>query len=251
MDVNQLIDRIVSQVQERVEALEDETWTVSPLPEPVRDNQPKWLIVTQHQEKAEAWLKEQIREAFCPVIFNPDAPQDVSGYEGVLLWTLGCTDMCRIANGTGGTPESDLVVEGLLLGKKMVVLKEGIAYEDYQKSAPVAYYRHFEAAYSRLLADGMSCCPQKDLAACLLQTKPETVVPSVMPEPLEKPVVQENSAAQTDEASCIDKHIITEKDVIDQVHRKVRTIRIPENAIITDMAQELLDDKRIDLCRRS
>ncbi|WP_455126878.1 hypothetical protein [Pseudoramibacter alactolyticus] len=182
--------------------------------------------------------------------------------QGLVVAELPPTDMCRIVDGIGGSALANRVIDALLSGKPVIVLKEGVGFMTYQASAPINFYRHFEETYHRLMQNGVTVCAKKDLPSVLLGREQPTFESDVMqasrgkrvspaPEEEAAPAADEPAKAAAEGEIIIARRIITEQAVIPLTERRdIRAVIIDQDAIVTDMAEELLEDHHIAIVKR-
>ncbi|MCH4071388.1 hypothetical protein [Pseudoramibacter sp.] len=255
MDFDQLVSEIASRVAKRVEAMEMTQQQDEPAgPAENREANAEQIV---HKKP---WLcagSKKIQERNLQRLCEPAAQNeqpDVEDHEGVLITSLSVKDMCRVVEGIGGTPVSDLLIEALLAGKRTAVLKEGVALYRYQGSAPVAYYRILEEKLNRLMRCGVIICPEKEAVAKLSKSEESfdgcEINQTRCQETEEHDEVSETPAEKEEPGVArIDKHVITDSDLIKALVDAPHTILIPKRAILTDVVKETLDEKHIQVSR--
>lgn len=253
------MEKLIAQIAERVQArLEDEKEPVTSSDETgAVDTSKIWQLFGATPD-LQASLADDVRlKSDCR--FVNEASDEAWG---LVVAALPPTDMCRIADGIGGSPLSDRVIDTLLAGKPVIVLKEGVAFMAYQATAPINFYRHFEEEYNRLMCSGVTVCAKKDLSSVLCARDQQPVIEREVTQSSRGQRVWPSPPNETEQAPsgvtalaegeiAIERHIITERDINDLVEkRNIRVIIVNQDAIVTDMAEELLEDHHIAIVKR-
>lgn len=252
------MERLIAQVAERVQArLVDIQEPTAAEASEQSNTRCVWELCGATESLQAALVGDAtLNAACCLVSETSDASQ------GLVVAELPPTDMCRIVDGIGGSPLSDRVIDTLLAGKPVIVLKEGVAFMAYQATAPINFYRHFEEEYNRLMCSGVTVCAKKDLSSALCGRDQQPVVESEVMQSSRGQRVWPNPPNETEQAPggltapaegevAIARHIITERDISDLTEkRNIRAIIVNQDAIVTDMAEELLEDHHIAIVKR-
>ncbi|WP_329887026.1 hypothetical protein [Pseudoramibacter faecis] len=252
------MERLIAQIAERVRArLIDIQEPMAVEASEQSDTRCVWELCGKAETLRSSLAGDAALNAACRLVSEAsDASQ------GMVVAELSPTDMCRIVDGIGGSAFANRVINALLAGKPVIVLKEGVGFMTYQASAPINFYRHFEEAYHRLMQNGVTVCAKKDLPSVLLGREQPTFESDVMqsfrgkrvsPEPKEEaePPADESAKAAAEGEIAMARHIITEQAVIPLTERQdIRAVIINQDAIVTDMAEELLEDHHIAIVKR-
>lgn len=279
MDFEALVNEIVNRVAEKLsEAAQASTI--------VCDEKPRLLILTQehgeycHSVLESARLGEYYRTE-CALMQEYQC--DASAYEAAILFGLTNEALGKLAGGTCDTPFTALAQKLILSGKKVFIPAEEVELYAYQQTAPAPYYAMMESKLQFLQQCGVTICKRDALEDVILNGAPCENTACTAPQsaaaqpstqagaqiaatleaeaaPAPAPVAVETKAAPApvqDTQPCasvqkeasIDKHIVTEKDMIAVCEPGVTAVHIRERAILTELAKDYTHQRRITVIR--
>lgn len=237
MDVNQLIEEVMARVATQLSETEPSAQKKAEEPQ-----KPRWLVLTDPQGDGgpSVVADPRLEAQYCLEEVSVEPGTDFGAYEGIILKGLRCSTVGQLAAGTGGSAYVETIMSALLLGKRIVVPREGIQLFSIPQSERGPYWRLFEKQLDGLKTLGLEVCDRVELMHCLENDAPVPLGPEEIP----KEIPGETRVA------TIEKHIITEVDIVKANREKPQIIYIPGHAILTDMAQEFIDDCEFSVERR-
>lgn len=179
---------------------------------------------------------------------------DLAQCEAVVLHDLTNESLAKIASGICDTPYTRLVSQALLMGKTVYLLQDQIELYNYRQTAAKVYYKMFREKLGMLEQSGLLiCCPDK-IEDILVNGVPEAPTCKRDDQPEEKPAEATPNATETapkaaDRTVNLDKHLITERDVIEACGTGANRIIVGARAIVTDLAKEYALNHAIELAR--
>ena len=211
MDYRQLVDEILKRVALKMTDLKEDT---SPI------NKRRILLLTeQHGTLCHQLLENTKLQDCCHMdcALLSEYACDLEEYEAVVIYQLSNSALSKLAGGILVSAFLSLASSAILMGKKVFIPKEEIELYRYEKTAPDAYY-------------AMMCEKLK-----LLQ---------------DSGVIQSTECSEKkhntiDKYVKIDKKVITEKDLRLITADGANRIRINCNAILTDLAKEYLNTRKM------
>lgn len=239
MDFDALVQEIVSRVAAKI----DES---APATTIVCDDKPRLLILTQqHGTLCHAMLEsDKLREYYhteCALMCEYQC--DPSAYEAVVLFGLTNDVLGKLDCGVCDTPFTSLAQKLILSGKKVFIPEEEIELFKYEQTAPPAYYAMMRAKLEFLRSAGVTFCSSQALEEVILTG--EACVPSAACAPAAVKPAPKLAAVE----ASIPKKVISEKDVVAAFTPGVTAIRVPKNAIFTDLARDYAKMHRIQIIR--
>lgn len=234
MEFNQLVDEIVARVTARMaqqEATPD-------------SGKPKLLILTPEHgtlchEALEHKALLEYYDTECALL--QEYRCSVEDYEAVLVYGLDLSSLCQLADGDCRTPFTQLAQQAILAGKRLFVAKETVELYRFADTAPRAYYAKLLEKLAFLQQCGVTICPHGQLAAAVLSEDVPTPAPAAAePTPC---------APASGREVAIEKRVISERDVRELVGRDVSAVRVTKRAIVTELAKEYLQTRKIALLR--
>lgn len=238
MNFDALVDEIVARVSAKIAQQESCVSDVG---------KPKLLILTEEHGSICHDMLESERllsyyQTECALLKDYDC--DMASYEAVILFGLTNEALARLAGGVCDTPFTRLAQKAILTGKKIFVLKEMVELYRYAETAPPAYYAVLEKQLALLQQAGVAICPLAELGDAILCGEATACEPAASP----APCAAAPCAAPGREVK-IEKRVITERDLSAVYDKDVSVIHIGKRAILTDLAKEYAQARKVSLVR--
>lgn len=238
MNFDALVDEIVARVSAKIAQQESCGSDVG---------KPKLLILTEEHGSICHDMLESERllsyyQTECALLKDYDC--DMASYEAVILFGLTNEALARLAGGVCDTPFTRLAQKAILTGKKIFVLKEMVELYRYAETAPPAYYAVLEKQLALLQQAGVAICPLAELEDATLCGEAAACEPAASP----APCAAAPCAAPGREVK-IEKRVITERDLSAVYDKDVSVIHIGKRAILTDLAKEYAQARKVSLVR--
>lgn len=234
MDHKQLVDEILTRVTAKMADLEKDKQAAG--------KRQILILAEQHgticHELLENTKLKNCCYLDCALLNEYDC--DLTDYEAVVIYNLSISALGKLAVGITDTPFTSLAAKAILMGKKVFVPTEEIELYRYEKTAPNAYYTMLCDKLRLLQASGVTVCPGCELERILADC-------SRLPECLKK----NPGIAEERKHAKIDKKVITEKDIKAVTADGTACISINSNAILTDLAKEYSNNRRIVIEREN
>lgn len=211
------------------------------------DGRPGLLILTQeHGEDCHHVLEDPRLTARyrTECALQRDYQVDLDKFEAVVIYQFTNEALCKLAGGICDTPFLKLAQQALLAGKRVFVPTEEMeAMRATSCKLPAPYCAMLQEKLALLTACGLTICSQQNLAGAIL----DGACPACPAAPAE-PAAQPEPRGPAKEL-CIDKRVLTERDVIAADKDEVTCIRTGEKTILTALAVEYAKSKGIRLIR--
>lgn len=237
MDYKQLVDEILKRVAAKMVDLESDNQSANKM------NKRRILILTeQHGTICHELLENSKLQTSCRLecALQNEYNCDLKDYEAVVIYNLSNSALSKLAGGIMDTPFINLASKAILLGMKVLVPTEEIELYQYEKTAPDAYYAMMCDKLKLLQNSGVTVCKHCELENILAGC-------SQSPECLKKNL----SLAEERKYAKIDKKVITEKDIKSVTADGATFISINRNAILTDLAKEYLNTRKVVIEREN
>ncbi len=165
-ELERLVSQVVSEVKSRI-AREEKAADEKP-------NENAWALTEPKPNRGDWALTEakQTNRLLLSGILSAKEEQQLSSFyrierdtgnsdwEVLLLARLSVETMAYAANGIPGTPEASCILKGLLSGRKVYALEQGLEYRDFKDSAGKNLYRlylHQEEALKNIGVEMVPC----------------------------------------------------------------------------------------------
>lgn len=232
MDYKQLVDEILKRVAVKMDNLEGE---------PSTTNKRRILILTQHHGTLCHEMLESTKLQDCchmDCALQKEYNCDIEEYEAVVIYNLSNSTLSKLAGGILDTAYLSLASSAILMGKKVLIPQEEIELYRYEKTAPDAYYAMMCEKLKLLQASGVILCNHCELENILTGS-------------CRCSEGSEKKQSATGEPFKIDKKVITERDLRQLTAEGATCIHINCNAILTDLAKEYLNTRKIVVDREN
>lgn len=218
------------------------------------DGKPKLLIAAQEDCELCKELrtapalndKYQITESFSQHYID-----DIDSFDAVVLFSMGISDLAKIASGAWDDAYTDTAVRAILRGKKVYLVKEAVELFGMMETAPDVYYDMLLRKLELLQKSGVVLLPYAQTLPALLgePVSPEQQgVPA--PAAIEAPLAAAPAKAERPAKEIkIDKRVITEKDLTQAKYDGASSVRVGERAIMTDLAKEYAQSQGLVVVR--
>lgn len=180
-ELERLVSQVVSEVKSRISSGEkaaDEkqngnAWTLT---EPKQNRND--CVLTEPKQTNRLLLSGSLsdeEERILYSFYRIERDTGSSDWDVLLLARLPVETMAYAANGIPGTPEASCILKGLLSGKKVYALEQGLEYRSFRDRAGKNLYRLYlnqEEALKNIGVEVISCIadimhlPGRELAAC-------------------------------------------------------------------------------------
>ena len=219
MDQEKLIDSIIKEVMKRLEK-----HTTNDIENVIKKQKILAIAMSDHQILSE--IRHRYRIDFYEDHHEHEEHIDINVYDAILLGSISHQDLVHISMGLANNPVSSLVIETILAGKKINILREGITYQRYEDTSNTNFYNMLKGYEEQLKTFGI-----------------EWIYANEIVEKIEKSEVSKE--VQMTEEQVVQVKIITES-IAKQYHIKgCHRLVINKHTIVTPLARDYLRDKKI------
>lgn len=189
----------------------------------LKDN--KLLVLGE--EKSDNWQNTLRINGYSLEYSTDGGAIEVSNYKAVIIENLSVFSLTSLSNMQPTNSFTKFVMNALLLGKRVVVLKEGVEFYSYENTASRFLYQELLRHESRLENFGLMIVSSVDLAKTLA-------------------IEKNNSYNRTEIA--VAEVVINERKIIDMAkNAKDKTIVVAKNTVITPLAYDYIKENNINV----
>jgi ethanolamine utilization protein len=238
MDKNRLVDEILERVSVKLADLESRN--------SITNKKRILILAEQHGTKCHELLDNSNLQTClhteCALLKEYNC--DIMDYDAVVIYHLSINALSKLASGVCDTPFISLASKAILMGKKVVIPNEEIELNQYEQTAPSAYYAMMNEKLRLLKDSGVIFCSYSDVESILMGDcqKPACCVK-------ETNSINETNPMKERKTVKVDKKIITERDLKKFELESLDSICINSNSILTDLAKDYLNYKKIEIVR--
>lgn len=150
---------------------------------------------------------------------------DTCNYDSIILGKLSNKELASIALGTPNDLISSIVIEGILTGKKVYVLADGVAYYKYKETSNIAFYNMLQEYERKLKLFGIEFVEKGELLN----------------------LFQENEDRNQSKAYFVQEKIITEAVIKGVFMNGYQRITTKKDAIFTPLARDYIRTNQIQI----
>ena len=171
---------------------------------------------------------------------------DLERFDAVVLFSMGISDLAKIAGGGYDGAYTETAVRSILLGKKIFLVKEAVELFGMQATAPKDYYAMLLHKAALLQRAGVIVLPYAEMLPALLGEPAQPEAPACAPC---QAAAADAPAPKAEKEIKIEKRVITEKDITQAKYDGATSLRIQARAILTDLAKDYAHTQGLTITR--
>ncbi|WP_129599619.1 hypothetical protein [Anaerophilus nitritogenes] len=156
--------------------------------------------------------------------------EDCKDLDYIIVPNISNKDLARIAQGIDEGEVASVVVDGILYGKKIIVLEDGIYYRKFEASSNPHFYNLLRNYEKTLIDFDIEIIKEENLFHFLKNQ-------------------EKNKKENMTMENKINKKVITQVDVEKLYDQGFQTIYINEKSILSPLAQDYIRMEKIDILR--
>ncbi|SHK09467.1 hypothetical protein [Paramaledivibacter caminithermalis] len=170
----------------------------------------------------------------------------VDSFDYIILPRLSNKDLVNIAIGNPNSEISEIIIDGIFKGKKIIVLESGISYRKYKSTANKNFFNMFKGYEEKMISFGIEVVKEENLLDCLnnkAYKDSKEMLNSKSKEEVNKDLNKEEAVKKV----VINKRVISEKDIENLWNKGYSTININKKSIITPLAKDFIRTNEINI----
>ena len=160
----------------------------------------------------------------------------VEQFDRILVPHLSNEDLAGIAVGLARSDVGKIVMEGILCGKQVIVLEEGIRYRRYKDRVNENFYNMFQAYEERMASFGVEIAKREVLCE-VLKNRPE------------KKQIADYSGDAEERGVRIAKKVIVETDLYQLYTKGCKKVYIDKASVVTPLASDYIRTHEMKVVR--
>lgn len=160
---------------------------------------------------------------------------EIESFDYIIVPKLSNKDLASIALAIDNSQISTIITDGLLYGKEIVVIKEGIYYRKFKKCINNSFYNMLETYEKQLINFGINIIKEENLFSILENNEGKDK------NSMSKQILNENK---------ITKKVVIESDIIKLFEQGYKEICVNEKAIVSPLALDYIKLNGINIIRR-
>lgn len=165
--------------------------------------------------------------------------EELNSYKFILVGSLSIKDLVHIGMGLPKDEVSSVIIESILIGKKVYLLREGIEFHKYQNTCNFHFYNMMKSYEEKLQSFGIDFINKEEARKLFCQ---EEMKESQRTSQIMKDIVQEESHQY-----IVREKIITEAFIKSLYQKGYRDIVIRKDTLVTPLAKDYIRNKDIGI----
>lgn len=242
MDIEKLVQMITKEVMNRVTQLEiqEEKSPQKPL---------KILIAESSGSSAYEELTNSLKRSnyCCDSLENIENDLDV--YESIVFGELNNRSLANISLGVQCSTKEAIAIKAILLGKKTILLEDGLEYRKYKRTSNKVLYSLYQDYERKLVSYGMEIVSKNDFMEVLKSNKQKSC-DSVQENVIKiEPIISVQSVKEVESYDFSEKRVLSEAD-LKRVYRKgIREIKISNKTLLTPLVKDFIRNNKITVTK--
>ncbi len=189
----------------------------------IREENRKILFIGQEDEK---YKYSSAISDWSNVVFTREY-RDIDPFQTIIFPFLSNRDLVDISLGKEESLVSTMVIEGIMKGKKIIILDEGIYFKKFKESTNINFYNMLEGYIEKIKSFGVIIYKGEGLANHIYNEEKN----------------------QNNILNLREKNLITQIDLEKYNLKKDLTVLVNERTIITSLAMDMIKENRWEIKR--
>ncbi|WP_432408078.1 hypothetical protein [Wukongibacter sp. M2B1] len=169
----------------------------------------------------------------------------VDSFDYIIIPELSNRDLVNIALGDSKSEASEVIIDGIFKGKKIIVLEEGICYRKFKSTVNENFFNMFKEYEEKIVSFGLEIVSKEKLMDCLDNEEPKEKLQDRSCEETKRSSKKEKE--ETIVEPSINKKVVSESDIEKLWIQGYSTIKIDKKSIITPLAKDFIRTNEIDI----
>ncbi|SKC81578.1 ethanolamine utilization protein [Maledivibacter halophilus] len=166
---------------------------------------------------------------------NESCIEELDSFKYIIAPNLSNKDLAGIALGIEKSNISRFIIEGILRGKKIIAIEDGIEYKKFKERSNLNFFRIFEEYQEKIMKFGISVVKRENLYMIFKEKETKNFSKKL-----------DGLKENLDEA-LLNKKVIIEKDIYNAYNIGYKNICINKKSIITPLAVDYIKSNKINI----
>ncbi|GAA0179863.1 hypothetical protein SH2C18_26640 [Clostridium sediminicola] len=242
MDVEQLVQMITKEVMNRVKQIET--------PEELSPQKTVKILIA---ESSRSGIYEELANSLEKANYCYDSLEsmenDLDVYESIVFGEMDNRSLANISLGVQCLPKEVIAIEAALLGKKIILLEDGLKYQKYKSTSNKALYSLYQNYENKLVSYGMEIVSKNDFMKVLKSNKQKNC-DSVQDNVIKvEPVISAQSVKEVESYDFSEKRVLSEADLKRVYRNGIRKIKISNKTLLTPLVKDFIRNNKITVTK--
>jgi len=249
MEIDRLVDLITKEVMTRLNELNKNA----------QYNKKRFLVVDYKENESFNLIESRVNENDI-IIDSIDNMEGLDSYDGVILTGLDNKELANLALGVQCSKKEEIVIDSILRGMSIYLIKEGIKYRKYLNTSNREFFRLYEQYEKKISGYGIRIIDLKDLYESICCENEKKLKKADQSKNKEL-TTEANDGKKNIEVEYFDEHIkankidfrnkrlISEIDLRNVYKNGIKILEISKKTVITPLAQDFIRVNHMSVVR--
>lgn len=238
MDIEKLVEMITKEVMNRVKQVE--------IQEEILPRKSTKILIA---ESSESSIYEELANSLKKSNYCYDSLEnienDLDAYESIVFGELNNRSLANISLGVQCSPKEAIAIKAALLGKKIIILEDGLEYRKYKSTSNKILYSLYQDYERKLVSYGMEIVSEKDFMKVLRSKKQEGCV-SVQENVIKvEPAISVQNTKEEEIYDFSKKRVLSEADLKRVYRQGIKGIKISKKTVLTPLVKDFIRNNKI------
>ena len=157
MDIDKLVSAITEEVMRRIKEIEDK----------VSENSQRILIAASGESESYKLLANKLVNFPSEIDSLESMNQELDCYENIILCGINNRELANLALGVQCGQKECIAIKGILKGKRILLMEEGIEYRKYNNTSNKMFFSMYMEYERKLLSYGITLVREENILEVL------------------------------------------------------------------------------------
>ncbi|MCM1991239.1 hypothetical protein [Oceanirhabdus seepicola] len=237
MDMEKLVNDITEEVMIRVKEL----------PNQVNIDLQRILVAASNESEMYKSILNKLDTFPREIDSLENLNQDLDCYEDIILCGLDNRELANLALGVECGQKEHIAIKGILKGKRIFLIEEGIEYRQYQNTANKVFFSMYMEYERKLISYGITLVKKENILKVLNNKNDCSALQCGCVLELQ------NELKDLEEGTSIfdftDKKLVSEADLKKMFKSGIESIKIRKRTVVTPLAKDFIRTNHMNVSR--
>ena len=238
MDMEKLVNAITEEVMIRVKELQNQ----------VNIDLQRILVAASSESEMYKSILNQLGTIPRKIDSLDNLNQDLDCYEDIILCGLDNRELANLALGVECGQKEHIAIKGILKGKRIFLIEEGIEYRQYHNTSNKVFFSIYMEYERKLISYGITLVRKENILKALNNKNDCSELQCGCVLELQNKLI--DSEEETTVFDFTDKKLISEADLKKIFKSGIKSIKIRKRTVLTPLAKDFIRTKHINVSRK-
>ncbi|WBW94913.1 hypothetical protein [Oceanirhabdus sp. W0125-5] len=235
MDMEKLVNSITEEVMIRIKELQNEG----------NEKKQRILLASSNDSEIYKSILNKLYEFPRKVDTLENFEHELDCYEDIILCGLDNRELANLALGVDCGQKEHIAIMGILKGKRIFLIEEGIEYRSYHNTANKVFFSIYKEYERRLCSYGITLLRKDNILKALNSKNVCSKVQCGCELELQNELT--DIVEETDVVDFTNKKLISEADLKKMFRNGIKSIKIHKRTVLTPLAKDFIRINHINV----